>query len=78
MRTYSRAVTNLLSQHPNFAPSEFCYTGWNQPFAPGDRRTAEDMIQDKENEYHGEKTGLDSIRKTLLNSWRQVNQETRV
>ena len=36
------------------------------------------MIRDEKNEYHDEERGLDSIRKSLLNGWRQVNQEARV
>ena len=68
---------DFLPQHPNFAPSEFCYNSWNQPFAPSDRRTAEDMIRDEKNEYKDKGAGLDKLRKTLLHSWRQVDQDTR-
>ncbi|KAF9652698.1 UPF0187-domain-containing protein [Thelephora ganbajun] len=67
-----------ITAHPNFAPSEFCYSSWNQPFAPSDRRTAEEMIHDEKNGYHDKGTGLDNIKKTLLHSWRQVDQETRL
>lgn len=77
VRVPSRFAPNFILQHPNFAPSEFCYTSWNQPFAPSDRRTAENMILDEKNEYHDKETGLDGIRKTLLHGWRQVDQETR-
>ena len=78
VRVSSRFGPNFLPQHPNFSPSDFCYSGWNQPFAPSDRRTAEEMIRDEKNEYHDQKTGLDKIRKTLLHSWREVDRETRV
>lgn len=73
----SRFGPDSLPQHPSFTPSEFCFNGWNQPFAPGDRRTAEDMIREDQHEYHDKEVGLDKIRKTLLHSWRQVDQETR-
>ena len=73
----SRFTPDFYPQHPNFAPSEFCYSSWNQPFAPSDRRTAEDLIRDEKNEYHDKEAGLDKIRKTLLHGWRQVNQDTR-
>jgi len=67
-----------ITAHPNFDPSEFCYNTWNQPFAPSDRRTAEEIVRDDKNEYHDRDTGLDRIRKTLIDSWRQVDRETRV
>jgi len=35
------------------------------------------MIRDEKDGYHDKETGLDNIRKTLLHSWRQVDQETR-
>jgi len=66
-----------ITAHPNFAPSEFCYSDWNQPFVPSDRRTAEDLTRDEKNEYQDKETGMDRIRKTLLHNWRQVDQETR-
>jgi len=66
-----------ITAHPNLPPSEFCYSSWNQPFAPSDRRTAEEMIRDEKNEYHDKTTGLDKMRKTMLHSWRQVDQDTR-
>ena len=69
---------NFRLQHPNITPPEFCYSGWNQPFAPSDRRTAEDMIRDERNEYCDKEKGLDKIRKTLLRSWSQVDEGTRV
>lgn len=77
VRVSSGFAPNFLPQHPNLAPSEFCYSSWNQPFAPADRRTAEDIIGDEKNEYHDKQTGLDRIRKTLLHGWRQVDQDTR-
>lgn len=66
-----------ITAHPNFEPSGFCFTSWNQPFAPSDRRTAEEIVGDKKNEYHDKEEGPDRIRKTLIHSWRQVDRETR-
>lgn len=72
-----KIAPNSLLQHPNFAPSEYCYTSWNQPFAPSDRTTADEMINDEKNEYHDKGKGLDKIRRMLIHNWRQVDQETR-
>ena len=35
------------------------------------------MIRDEKNEYKDKGAGLDKLRKTLLHSWRQVDQDTR-
>ncbi|KAI0746513.1 hypothetical protein C8Q80DRAFT_775734 [Daedaleopsis nitida] len=58
-------------------PSEYIISAWNQPFAPGDRRTAEEMMNDVSHSYHGPDTGMHSIRRTLLKSWWDVDQITR-
>ncbi|TBU24104.1 Bestrophin, RFP-TM, chloride channel-domain-containing protein [Dichomitus squalens] len=58
-------------------PDEFLFTAWNQPFAPGDRRTAEEMMNDVNHSYHGPDTGMHSIRRTLLKSWWDVDEITR-
>ncbi|TFK91914.1 UPF0187-domain-containing protein [Polyporus arcularius HHB13444] len=58
-------------------PDEYIMTPWNQPFAPGDRRTAEEMMSDVNHSYHGPDTGMHSIRRTLLKSWWDVDQITR-
>ncbi|KAF8067906.1 Bestrophin, RFP-TM, chloride channel-domain-containing protein [Lyophyllum atratum] len=64
--------------HPD--PSTFVYSAWNQPFAPSDRRSAADLIKheysmpDQEN---GPAPGLASVRRTLVNSWREVDRTTR-
>jgi len=68
-----------VTTHSSPDPSTYIFSAFNQPFAPGDRRTAEEMRQDVEHEYHqeGPGVGLDSIRRTLLKSWRDVDQMTR-
>ncbi|KAI0819472.1 UPF0187-domain-containing protein [Trametes gibbosa] len=58
-------------------PEEYIFTAWNQPFAPGDRRTAEEMMSDVSHSYHGPETGMHSIRRTLLKGWWDVDQITR-
>ncbi|OBZ78130.1 hypothetical protein A0H81_02289 [Grifola frondosa] len=58
-------------------PEEYIYTAWNQPFAPADRRTADEMMNDLDHLYHGPETGMPSIRRTLLKSWWDVDQMTR-
>ena len=50
---------------------------WNQPFAPADRRSAKEMMDDVEHSYHGLDTGMHHIRKTLLKSWKDVDEITR-
>ncbi|KAI0795469.1 Bestrophin, RFP-TM, chloride channel-domain-containing protein [Abortiporus biennis] len=58
-------------------PDSFMFTEWNQPFAPADRRSAKAMMFDTDHDYHGPETGMASIRRTLLKSWREVDQATR-
>jgi hypothetical protein len=66
-------------QHSSPEPSTFIFSAWNQPFAPGDRRTAEEMVSDVEHDYHkeGPGVGLDSVRRTLLKSYKDVDILTR-
>ncbi|GLB39223.1 putative bestrophin, RFP-TM, chloride channel [Lyophyllum shimeji] len=65
--------------HPD--PSTFVYSMWNQPFAPSDRRSAADLIHAEQytlpHNKDGPEPGLASIRRTLINSWREVDQTTR-
>jgi len=70
---------NEICAHPSPDHAAFIYSAWNQPFAPADRRTAEEMRQDVEHDYHkaGPGVGMDSIRRTLLQSWRNVDTMTR-
>jgi len=68
-----------ITAHSSPDPSTYIFSAWNQPFAPGDRRTAEEMVADVEHDYHREEpgAGLDSVRRTLLQSWRDVDNLTR-
>lgn len=72
----ARELAEITAHNP-VSPSDFIFSRLNQPFAPGDRRTAEDLTTDMEHEYHNEATGMDSVRDTLVKSWRTVNQMTR-
>lgn len=77
-RLYANSY-RVLHQHSSPDPSTFLFSAWNQPFAPGDRRTAEEMVSDAEHDYHkeGPGVGLDSVRRTLLKSYRDVDILTR-
>lgn len=65
--------------HPD--PSTFVFNAWNQPFAPSDRRCASDLIQAEHytvpQDRDGPAPGIASIRRTLVNSWREVDRTTR-
>lgn len=58
-------------------PSDFLFSSWNQPFAPFDRRTAEDLIQGREYQIKDCEAGMSSVRKTLLSNWKEVDSLTR-
>jgi hypothetical protein len=63
-------------------PSTFVFSSWNQPFAPADRRNAEELTANAEQEYkHGDHSdaepGMATIRRTFLKSWRDVDRITR-
>ncbi|EJD02783.1 UPF0187-domain-containing protein [Fomitiporia mediterranea MF3/22] len=59
-----------ITAHTSPEPNSFLFESWNHPFAPGDNRSAKDMIENVEHAYHGPDTGMLSIRRTLLDSWR--------
>jgi len=63
-------------------PSAFVFTSWNQPLAPADRRNAEELTANADQEYthmaHGDvEPGMANIRRTLLKNWRDVDRITR-
>ncbi|KAI0776370.1 Bestrophin, RFP-TM, chloride channel-domain-containing protein [Irpex lacteus] len=66
-----------VTAHTTPDPESFIFSQWNQPFAPADRRNAKEMMDDVEHSYHGLDTGMHHIRKTLLKSWRDVDEMTR-
>jgi len=73
-----------ITAHPSPDLETYLFSAWNQPFAPADRRTAEELVLNAD-EYqhqqvdgegpHGE--GLTNIRRTLLKNWRDVDLMTR-
>ncbi|EJD43747.1 UPF0187-domain-containing protein [Auricularia subglabra TFB-10046 SS5] len=66
-----------ISAHPAPDPASYIFTVNNQPFAPADRRTAKEIVTNRQGEYHVPETGMGSIHRTLLRNWREVNQLTR-
>ncbi|KAJ6608293.1 UPF0187-domain-containing protein [Mycena sp. CBHHK59/15] len=63
-------------------PSQFVFSAWNQPFAPADRRSAEELTLHSEQAYqHTEHTdiqpGMETIQRMLLKNWRDVDRITR-
>lgn len=66
-----------ITAHPAPEPASYIFTSDNQPFAPADRRTADEILQDVAHDYHGEETGMGSVHRTMLANWREVNTLTR-
>ncbi|EPQ58735.1 hypothetical protein GLOTRDRAFT_19752, partial [Gloeophyllum trabeum ATCC 11539] len=66
-----------ITAHTSPEPDTYIFSMWNQPFAPGDRRNAEEMMNDVSHEYLSPDTGVASLRRTLLKSWRDVDGMTR-
>jgi len=63
-------------------PNTFVFTSWNQPFAPADRRNAEELTLNADEAYRHQdhadsEPGIATIRRTLLKSWRDVDRITR-
>jgi len=71
---------HLITAHTNPKPSDFIFTSWNQPFAPADRRNAQELTQ-SDTAYHlsveGVEPGLPSIRHTLVKGWKDVDSIVR-
>jgi len=71
-----------ITAHTNPDPSTFIFSAWNQPFAPFDRRTAENLVNSPDeyclpDRHDAPEPGLASIRSTLVRSWRDIDVETR-
>ncbi|ESK86251.1 UPF0187-domain-containing protein [Moniliophthora roreri MCA 2997] len=72
-----------ITAHTSPEPYDFIYSSWNQPFAPADRRTAQDIIDAGLDSYvrKGEESqvmpGMMSVRRTLLQGWKDVDVQTR-
>nr|GAT50495.1 predicted protein [Mycena chlorophos] len=72
-----------ITAHTTPAPDDFVFSAWNQPFAPGDRRSAEELAAaSKAGDYthadHGDsEPGMMTIRRVLLWNYREVDRMTR-
>ncbi|KAF9525225.1 UPF0187-domain-containing protein [Crepidotus variabilis] len=72
---------HLITAHPAPDPRSFIFTNLNQPFAPVDMRTAQELTQG-DGEYRfpldGQaEAGVPSLRRTLLKGWKEVDNMTR-
>ncbi|TFK34234.1 Bestrophin, RFP-TM, chloride channel-domain-containing protein [Crucibulum laeve] len=70
-----------ITTHTNPEPSDF-FNAWNKPFAPADQRNAEKLTRlegkyTRQAEFHVGEPGIDSIRRTLLQGWREIDNHTR-
>ncbi|KAJ2926688.1 hypothetical protein H1R20_g10405, partial [Candolleomyces eurysporus] len=69
-----------ITAHTNPDPSEFVFSPLNQPFAPADKRSATELVALGENYVTPENdapAGTNSIRRTLVRSWKNVDILTR-
>lgn len=75
-----------ITAHTAPQPGDYVFSAWNQPFAPADRRTAEELMRHDVYTPPGAKASPDSanefgtvssVRSTLLRSWRDVDSKTR-
>jgi ion channel-forming bestrophin family protein len=66
-----------ITAHTAPTPDEFVFTAWNQPFAPADRRTAQEILNDVSHDYHVREEGTRALQRTLLRSWREIDDQTR-
>ncbi|KAF8189307.1 Bestrophin, RFP-TM, chloride channel-domain-containing protein [Pholiota molesta] len=71
---------HLITAHTMPNPSDFIFSPLNQPFAPSDRRTAEELTASA-SEYHMPDSdvapGFASLRRTLVKGWKDVDVLTR-
>jgi len=70
-----------ITAHTMPDPKAFVFTSWNQPLAPADSRSAEELMTTSEEYSHNEhpnvEPGMATIRRTLLKNWREVDRITR-
>lgn len=70
-----------ITAHTNPMPSEFIFSHLNQPLAPADRRSAVDIMNAGQDYAAPGATdtrpGVNSIRRTLVQSWKNVDIVTR-
>jgi predicted membrane chloride channel (bestrophin family) len=66
-----------ITAHTMPTPDQFVFSVQNQPFAPGDRRTAAEIVRDSQHDYHHPEAGMNTLRKTMLKSWADIDAQTR-
>ncbi|KAF8987759.1 Bestrophin, RFP-TM, chloride channel-domain-containing protein [Cyathus striatus] len=71
-----------ITAHTNPDPADFLFNGWNEPFAPADKRSAEVMVTGPnpciyKTAFDTGDNSEDNIRRTLLRGWREVDRKTR-
>jgi len=71
-----------ITAHPTPNPSEYVYHAFNQPFAPADRRSAQELVQaggDYTHSAHGpdSQPGAHSLSRTFIQGWKNVDASTR-
>lgn len=72
----ARELAEIMAHDPA-PPTTYIFNDYNQPFAPADRRTATELLSEANGkEYLDEKTGVETVRATLVRSWRSVNELT--
>lgn len=71
-KTIARELSEVTA-HPVVDPSTYIFSQWNQPLAPADTRSADEIVNQVDHHYHNEDTGLHSVRRTLLRGWRETN-----
>ncbi|KAF7356016.1 hypothetical protein MVEN_00931000 [Mycena venus] len=71
-----------ITAHTTPDPTQFIFSAWNQPLAPADRRSAEELTANLSEGYrhadHADsEPGMMSIRRVMLKNWRDVDRITR-
>ncbi|KAG8904713.1 hypothetical protein FRB99_001299 [Tulasnella sp. 403] len=65
-----------ITAHPAPDPHSYIFSQWNQPFAPSDRRSAEQIVADREEQGMTDEDAITEIRKTLLKSYQEIHEAT--
>ncbi|KAG8910905.1 hypothetical protein FRC00_007365, partial [Tulasnella sp. 408] len=63
-----------ITAHPAPDPSGFIFSQFNQPFAPGDRRTAIDILRQKKDT--DDREAVAGVRQTLVKNYQLIHEAT--